>query len=110
VLDATDVAPDHLLDGRSLIDPTMNRGRMLTEHWRLGDPNWASMTSPSYHYTEYYRGQDDGFLEYYRFPDDPGEITNLFGDGDPLIPPPSETTPIASDLDAARVCAGNDCP
>jgi arylsulfatase A-like enzyme len=110
VLDAVDVAPDHVLDGRSLIDPGMSRARMLTEHWRRADPNWASLTSPSYHYTEYYQGADAGFLEYYRFPADPGETANLFGDGDPLSPPAAETDPIASSLQSARTCVGSSCP
>jgi hypothetical protein len=83
---------------------------MLTEHWRLGDPNWASLSTPAYHYTEYYRGMDAGFLEYYRFPDDPGEVTNLFGDGDPLTPTAAETDPLASALQSARTCVGSNCP
>jgi arylsulfatase A-like enzyme len=110
VLDAVDVAPDHVVDGRSLIDPGFSRARMLTEHWRTGDPNWASLTSPSYHYTEYYRSPNEGFLEYYRFPGDIAEITNLFGDGDPSDPPAGETNPIASQLQSARTCVGSSCP
>jgi arylsulfatase A-like enzyme len=110
VLDAVDLVPDHVVDGRSLIDPGMSRSRMLTEHWRAGDPNWASVTSPSYHYTEYYRSADAGFLEYYRFPADLAEVTNLFGDDDHLDPPVTETNPVASYLQSARTCVGGTCP
>lgn len=110
VLDAVDVTPDHVLDGRSLIDPGFTRSRMLTEHWRAGSPNWASLTSPSYQYTEYYQSPNTGFLEYYRFPGDIAQLTNLFGDGNPGDPPPIETNPIAGDLQSARSCTGAGCP
>ena len=110
VLDAVDVAPDHVLDGRSLIDPAMSRARMLTEHWRLGEPNWASLTSPDHQYTEYYRGLDEGFREYYRLPSDPAQLTNLFADDDPSDPHSFETNPIADQLQSARTCAGETCP
>ena len=110
VLDAVDVTPDHLLDGRSLIDPAMSRSRILTEFWRSGIWNWASLTTSSYQYTEYYSHADSGFLEYYRFPGDLAQTTNLFADDTPGDPPPSETNPIAADLQSSRTCAGAACP
>jgi arylsulfatase A-like enzyme len=110
VLDAVDVAPDHVLDGRSLIDPGMSRSRMLTEHWRSDAPDWASLTSASNQYTKYYQSPDAGFLEYYRFPGDLAEVTNLLGDDNPLDPPAGETAPIDADLEASRTCVGSSCP
>jgi arylsulfatase A-like enzyme len=110
VLDAVDVTPDHVPDGRSLIDPAMTRSRILTEFWRSGTPNWASLTTPGYQYTEYYSFADAGFFEYYRFPGDLAQVTNLFADGTPGDPPPAETDPIAADLQSSRTCAGSSCP
>jgi arylsulfatase A-like enzyme len=110
VLDAVDVTPDHVVDGRSLIDPAMSRSRILTEYWRTGVFDWASLTTSGNQYTEYYTAPDTGFLEYYRFPGDLAQVTNLFGDDTPGDPPPSETDPIAADLQSSLTCAGATCP
>ena len=111
VLDAVDVVPDHVLDGRSLIDPGMSRSRILTEYWRQGVADWASLISPAYQYIEYYGDPDVGFREYYRFPSDLAQVTNLFADDTAGDPPPSETNPIAADLQSSRTCVGAaNCP
>ena len=111
VLDAVDVNPDHVVDGRSLLDPAMNRTRMLTEFWQLASiPTFASLTSPTYQYTEYYDTPDAGFREFYRFPGDLSQLTNLFQDSDPSDPLPGETDPIADSLSSLRTCAGSTCP
>lgn len=110
ILDAVDVTPDHVLDGRSLLDPDMSRSHMLTESWRNGVLGWTSLTGPDHQYTEYYASPDAGFVEYYRFPQDIDQVTNLFGDGDPSDPPASETDPLAAGVQAGRTCTGSACP
>ena len=110
VLDAVDLTPDHVPDGRSLIDPAMSRSRILTEYWRTGVFDWASITTSGYQYTEYYNTPDVGFREYYRFPGDLAQVTNLFGDDTPGDPPPGETDPIATDLQSSLTCVGSACP
>jgi arylsulfatase A-like enzyme len=121
-LDAAGVSPSTPMDGRSLLDPTWTRDRMLTEWWRGDDvtppnhPPWASLVTPGYQYIEHYT--DDAstiqFREYYDLSSDPQELTNLYGgDGVPTPDdPPSSPSPatLSSRLATDRICSGASCP
>jgi arylsulfatase A-like enzyme len=110
VFDALDITPDHTLDGRSLLDPGASRAGLLAEFFRAGVTRWRSLIGPSYQYTEYVGSVDDGFREYYRFPADLAQLTNLLGDEDPADPPADEVQPLAAALESSRGCTGSDCP
>jgi arylsulfatase A-like enzyme len=109
------------LDGRSILDSSWTRRRILTESGgtvRLIEsggtvrlvPNWASIRSAAYQYVEYYA--DDGttveFREYYDLREDPWQLVNLLGDGDPTNDPDVPT--LHARLAADRACAGSSCP
>lgn len=111
--DATGVpAPDEM-DGRSLLDTSWSRDRLLLEldaskQW----PRWASTLTSGYQYTEYYN--EDGtrsFLEYYDLVADPWELLNLLGDADPLNDPNlAMQLQMQLQLDNDRRCSGSGCP
>lgn len=106
-------APAHELDGRSLLDTTWKRNRLLHEYWRAPHvddrPPWASLQTRAYLYTEIY--DDNGavtFREYYDLKNDPWELHNLLGDLDPLNDP--DWTSLSSQLAEDRECEGSSCP
>ncbi len=100
------------MDGRSLLDPSWRRDRILTEYWRpnpADPPTWASLRTRRYHYIQYDR--PDGtiaFREYYDLTNDPWELTNLLHDGKPANDPPLGA--IQAQLAKDRTCAGAACP
>ncbi|MDQ3954050.1 MAG: sulfatase [Actinomycetota bacterium] len=115
ILQATGLsdAPAHELDGRSLLDPTWQRDRLLHEYWPAPEaderPRWASLQTRGYHYTELYDENDVVvFKEYYDLNDDPWELDNLLGDLDPLNDPDWMT--LSTQLAADRECEGSSCP
>lgn len=118
VLDAADLdpAPGHPLDGRSLLDGTWDRDRMLTEYRNSGNiwtpPTWGSLRTRSLQYTEYF--DQDGnpeFREYYDLKSDPWQLRNLLRDGDRSNNPPrSELTALSAQLTSDRNCKANACP
>jgi arylsulfatase A-like enzyme len=125
LLDAADVQPTTgapPIDGRSLLDRSWQRDRLLTEYWRLGDfsqgvvPQWASIVTRDYQYVEYY--QADGVTplrwpdqtavrEYYNLNSDPYQLTNLLHDGNAGNDP--ATTALAAQLARDRLCSGQSC-
>jgi arylsulfatase A-like enzyme len=114
-LAAAGVTPDanDPKDGMSLLDPSNQRKRILTEEG-LGAPRtppWLSILTPTYHYIEYYAngpGTAITFREYYDLTKDPLELKNLLGDDDPLNDPP--TAALSAKLAADRACSGLTCP
>lgn len=115
VLQAAGIAQDpaHPMDGRSLLDKTWARDRMLTEFWRIKHPSdvptWASLRTPSLQYVEYYDASGNiTFREYYDLETDPWELTNLLHDGrrtdDPAV------AALHQQLTQDRTCAGAGCP
>jgi arylsulfatase A-like enzyme/endonuclease YncB( thermonuclease family) len=116
------------LDGRSLLDPTWVRDRLLLEFWRdLTVPDtreltFASLYSPTYQYTEWFQddattpllwptGEEQGgapIREYYNLLADPWELTNVLHDGNAANDPPIE--PLAAQLARDRRCAGQGSP
>ena len=113
VYDATGVPPPDNLDGRSLLDPSWSRDRLLLEmeaskQW----PTWASTLTPDYQYTEYYNAEGLlSFQEYYNLVDDPWQLVNLLADGDPLNDPdPLTQLELQMQLAEDRSCTGATCP
>lgn len=111
VLDAADLqpAPGHPLDGRSLLDGSWDRDRMLTEYRNSGNiwtpPTWGSLRTRSLQYVEYF---DDGrreFREYYDLTKDPWQLRNLLHDGNKSNNPPrSLLTSLSARLESDRKC------
>jgi arylsulfatase A-like enzyme len=115
LLDAAGVEPPAgapSLDGRSLLDGSWARDRILTESGGGGNglPEWASIRASGFQYVEYYA--DDGttvvFREYYDLRADPWQLVNLLRDGDPTNNPDVPT--LHARLVADRACAGSTCP
>jgi arylsulfatase A-like enzyme len=104
-------SPEWPLDGRSLVG-VPGRDRLLLEYWidTGGIPEWASLRTRSYQYTEYYG--EDGltpvFREYYDVGQDPSQLHNLLGTVDPGDDPAYDV--LSDQLAADRGCDGTDCP
>jgi arylsulfatase A-like enzyme len=124
VMRAAHISPDTAagdpeMDGRLLINRSTNRNRMLTEGWSVGTspPPWASITTSTYQYIEYYMADEDDpmtptidesktvtFHEFYDLTTDPFELNNIY--------PPADPSPATlSDMLAAdRECKASACP
>lgn len=122
VLAATDTPPHPTLppDGRSLLDP-WDREDIYTEYFpdrgagNIG--SWASIRTRTIQYVEYYAadGASVDFREYYDLQEDPYQLRNLLGDGNPANdPPPTELQELSLRLSGYRTCQGtsgvNPCP
>ncbi len=114
ILDAAGIEQDAdvPMDGRSLLDRSWSRPRLLLEYWRWRGstaPPWASLWTRRYQYTEYY--EDDGhiaFREYYDLRRDPWQLVNLLHDGHPANDP--DVAPLHERLFADRSCEATTCP
>jgi arylsulfatase A-like enzyme len=98
------------MDGRSLLDPTWQRDRILLEFWcNVGLCNrWASLRTRTDQFVEYYDQGEVVFREYYDLQRDPWQLVNLEGDGVKGNSPPLE--PHRQALEEAKRCAGATCP
>lgn len=121
VMDAVGLEPPLTppMDGRSLLDPTWARDRLLLEYFRRADrgtPEWGATLTKEDQYVEYY--EDGGrinatFREYYNLILDPFQLENSLGNSDPTDDPVA--FPLrAQQLDQDRNCVGttgdNACP
>jgi len=115
VLDAAGIEQDAdvPMDGRSLLDDSWTRRRVLTEYWQLKHPSdvptWASFRTHREQYVEYY--DDAGavtFREYYDLRRDPWELTNLLHDGTSGDDP--DVAALHRTLAGDRTCVGTACP
>jgi arylsulfatase A-like enzyme len=107
VLEAAGVSASNApIDGRSLLS-SGSRTRLLTEFFvsQSNAPPWGSTLTPTYQYTEYTTGE----REYYNLVNDPWQLTNLLGDGDPNNDP-SNVSQLSSQLATDRQCIGASCP
>jgi arylsulfatase A-like enzyme len=114
ILAAAGIAQDAdvAMDGRSLLEGTWARDRLLMEYWPWNgssSPGWASLRGVDYQYVEYYnRAGNVTFREYYDLANDPWELTNLLHDRDKSNDPGIGA--LERDLTADRTCSGTGCP
>jgi arylsulfatase A-like enzyme len=115
ILKATRAAPENaLFDGRSLLDPSWQRERLLFEFYGPEKakevPPWASLRTSEYQYVEYYDAEGNvTFSEYYDLVQDPWQLHNLLGDDDPTNDPLTIAL-LHEQLKSDRSCSGTDCP
>ncbi|MGH2750261.1 MAG: sulfatase-like hydrolase/transferase [Actinomycetota bacterium] len=114
VLEAIGATPDpaYPMDGRSLIDQTWQRDRLLTEFWQIPKfnvPTWSSLRTPHYQYVEYYEEDETTvtFREYYDLTADPWQLENLLYEG---APPGVDLEALSQQLAEDRACSGSSCP
>jgi arylsulfatase A-like enzyme len=113
IADAVGVKPDpeYPMDGKSLLG-TGSRDHLLLEYFLdVGStPDWAAFRSRNEAYVEYYLadGLTPTFREYYSLAEDPWQLENLLGNGDPDDDPQFQE--LSRQLDEDRRCSGNDCP
>ncbi|MDQ4065886.1 MAG: sulfatase [Actinomycetota bacterium] len=114
IMAAAGIEPDPAapVDGRSLLSET-TRDRVLMEFFGApgkSPPPWAGIRSESYQYVEYYDKESGEVVarEYYDLTNDPWQLVNLYGDGDPLNDP--ALTVHQADLALIRECRGSSCP
>ena len=112
VLDAVGITPDGPeMDGRSLLDESWQRDRLLLEykkHPYAEAPDWASTRTKEYQYIEYYNGDDIVFKEYYNLEVDPDQLRNLYQDEDTMNDP--LPLPLEIELNGDRECVGTTNP
>ena len=114
ILDAVGIEPDaeEPMDGRSLLDRSWTRPRLLLEYWRWRGstaPPWASIWSRHYQYTEYFDAAGEiMFREFYDLDHDRWQLVNLLHDGDPGNDP--DVGPLHDLLTEDRSCVGTACP
>jgi uncharacterized sulfatase len=105
-----------MTDGRSLLDLTWSRSRLLLEYFPSSDsptPGWASTWTGATQYTEYYAADtgDVTFRELYDLIADRWQLANLYADkSSGNDPTPGDTAAMSATLAQDRVCAGPTCP
>jgi arylsulfatase A-like enzyme len=106
----------HPLDGRSLLDRTWQRDRILLEYFRTPEsstPPWASTWTSEYQYTEYYDRTTGAlaFRELYDLIGDPWQLNNLYADASSANDPSDEVSAaLSATLAQDRACVGVSCP
>lgn len=114
ILDAANVTPNHVLDGRSLLDGSWSRDALLFEYWnqlrRSERPTWASVRTSEAQYTEYYDNdaQTLVFREHYDLLSDPWQLENTLADLDPGND--ADVSRLSALLNRYRDCRGSSCP
>lgn len=116
VYEAAGLVTDLPLDGRSLFT-TGEREEMFFEHWAESErdvPDYASLRTDTYQYTEYYEDGDrlvPTFREYFDLVADPWQLENVLGNDDPLDDPsPVDLAALQAKIQQYRDCAGTACP
>jgi arylsulfatase A-like enzyme len=114
IMQATGVAPAHAVDGRSLLG-SWQRDRLFIEYWTNPEsiiPSWNSLRTATHQYVETY--DQAGVVasrEYYDLVNDPFQLTNLLGDGDPANDPPAdEVARLSLQIGRDRRCRGTSGP
>jgi arylsulfatase A-like enzyme len=117
ILDAAGIStePGHRMDGRSLLDKSWDRDRILAEYRNSGSiwtpSTWASIRTSSFQYVEYYENGDRIFREYYNLKKDPWQLRNLLRDGtESNDPSRTRLRALARRVRADRECSGAACP
>lgn len=104
------------MDGRSFLDGSSDRSRVLLEYTRRDPrgeraevPTWQGVRTKAAAYTEYYGANGSvAFREYYDLREDPYELENLLADGDPTNDGSAER--LQARLRTDRRCRGSSCP
>jgi arylsulfatase A-like enzyme len=99
------------MDGKSLLDDSWRRDRILAEGWRfpfLRLPTWAASLTKRYEFIDYYRRGRTVAQEYYDLRSDPGERSNLLRDRIRRNNPPVAF--FSKRLRRDRHCIGSACP
>jgi arylsulfatase A-like enzyme len=109
ILDATGIDPNPSvpLDGRSLLDSSWTRNRILLEHWcsSLRCTYWSSTRTKTDQYIETYDERGNLlFQEYYDLKRDPWQLTNLLHDGETGNDP--DVAALHDRIEADRACVG----
>jgi arylsulfatase A-like enzyme len=98
------------MDGRSLL-ATETRDELFLEqldNWRVGLPDWRSIRTAEFQYTEYYDRHGELMeREYYDLVADPFQLTNLFGDRDPSNDPDADALHLR--IETYRDCVAGLC-
>jgi arylsulfatase A-like enzyme len=95
------------MDGRSLLDSSWDRKRILNEFWsakKSRRPTWASIRNGDFQYTEYYANGVVTYREYYNLRADKWQLDNILGDSDPSND--RNVGSVHHQLAVARVCIG----
>ena len=120
ILQATGLRARDVVDGRSLLEASPWRSRLLLEQWKERGrvvtaergakvPDWASTVTRAYQYIEYYgRGGKTTFREYYDLRTDPWQLHNLLGDRTRVNDP--NVAALSRQLHRDKSCAGASCP
>lgn len=117
ILEAAGISSTVERDGRSLLDGSWSRNRILIEGWMRNNnlkysvPPWAGFYGADLEYVEYYRNGEGepSYREYYDMKRDPFQLRNLLGDDNRFNDP--DVSALSSELQAARQCSGADeCP
>jgi arylsulfatase A-like enzyme len=111
ILDATQIAQIHPMDGIDLLDPTVKRKALLLESWPVRGsptPRWTGLLFNQAEYVVYPDEQGVPiFREFYDLRRDPQQLTNVLQDG------VSSNDPNVSRLDAwlamMNACKGPAC-
>ena len=118
ILDAIGIQqdPDTPMDGKSLLDQSWNRSRILLEYRNqesrgvpVDIPTWKGLRTETAAYTEYY--DEFGvvtFREYYDLITDPYELENLLVDDNLANDVAAEM--LQAELAIVKGCQGSDCP
>lgn len=76
-------------------------------------PTWAAVRTSTYLYAEYYgtspsTATTPSYREYYDMVNDPFQLVNLYGDGNPANDP--DTAALSAQLAALKTCSATTCP
>jgi arylsulfatase A-like enzyme len=109
VYEAAGISASYPVDGRDIL--SSNRRTIFIESWadprKTDVPTWRARWTPADAYIRYY-GYGGAAREYYG-PDDPSQLTNVYGDGI-AGNEPTEAGRWDEWLRASARCAGSTCP
>lgn len=106
IYEAARISPEHELDGVSLLSEQQRNAILLEEYDNGSLPDWVSILTNEYQYTEYFdkQGSPVTFRELYDLVNDPDQLTNILSE---------ETTPEADELQrllrSVENCVGSEC-
>lgn len=110
VYQAAGITPEHELDGIPLTSEERRDAILLEEYDNGSLPDWASILTNEYQYTEYFdkRGSPVTFREFYDVANDPDELTNLLMGARPG-PRPTQVDELQQLLRRVENCVGSEC-